>query len=321
MCQVLAVPTGRFAPSPTGPLHLGNLRTALVAWLFARQDDSPLYLRFDDLDADAVRAEHYEAQAADLAALGLVWDGEPVRQRDRVDRYREVLDAFAGTDLVYSCYCSRREVREAAQAPNRPYGGHRYPGTCRELTAAERAEREARGRPPALRVRAEGTSVEFVDAIAGPARFDLDDFVIRRNDGTPAYHLVTVVDDADMGVELVVRADDLLDSTSRQLHLADLTADKIGSARPDHAHVPLVLGADGARLAKRHGAVALSDRVALGQTPADVLSFLAASLGLCEPGEPTTPAALLDRFDPTALPTEPLVLDSSTDQKMSSDSV
>ncbi len=317
------MPTGRFAPSPTGRLHLGNLRTALVAWLFARHDGARLLLRFDDLGSAAVRPEHYETQEADLAALGLDWDGRPIRQSDRLDRYGEVVAALAGTDLVYPCYCSRREIREAAQAPNRPLAGHGYPGTCRHLTAGQRADREAAGREPALRLRAAGISVAFVDLVAGPVGYELDDFVIRRNDGTPAYHVVTIVDDADFGVELVVRGDDLLDSTSRQLHLADLlagvgagvgagagaSAAAGGRATVAHAHVPLVLGPDGERLAKRHGAVSLADRVALGETPDQVLTFLAASLGLCEPGEPVTPAVLLDRFDPSSLPTEPLVLD------------
>lgn len=292
-----------------------------MAWLFARSDGAHLHLRFDDLDTAAVRPEHYVTQADDLLALGLGWDDEPIRQSDRTDRYADALAGLSSAELLYPCYCSRREIREAAQAPNRPFAGRSYPGTCRELTVEQRAEREASGRPPALRVRAEGLTVGFVDLVVGPASFELDDFVVRRNDGTPAYHLVTTVDDVDLGIEVVVRADDLLDSTSRQLHLASLlTATTDGADRADgakdaatieHAHVPLVLGSDGQRLAKRHGAVTLADRIALGESPEQVLSFLAASLGLCEPGEPTTPEALLDRFDPARLPTEPFTLDES----------
>lgn len=299
------MPSGRFAPTPSGPLHVGNLRTALVAWLFARSDASPLWLRFDDLDAEAVRPEHYRGQADDLAALGLTWDGEPVRQSDRLTLYREALAELEAAGAVYPCFCSRREIREAAQAPNSPMAGHGYPGTCRELTPAEQARRRAAGRTPALRLRAAGTVVTFVDRLAGPQHHELDDFVVVRNDGTPAYHLVNVVDDAALAIELVVRGDDLLPSAARQLHLAR----RLGRPGPPQAHVPLVLAPGGERLAKRHGAVGLADRAAAGEGPARVLSFLAASLGLAEPGEPVTPADLVPRFRPDALPREPFTLD------------
>lgn len=299
------MPSGRFAPTPSGSLHVGNLRTALVAWLFARSDASPLWLRFDDLDAEAVRPRYYRSQADDLVALGLGWDGEPVRQSERLPRYRAALAELEASGLGYPCFCSRREIREAAQAPNSPLAGHGYPGTCRDLTPAERARRRAAGRTPALRVRAAGTVVTFDDRLAGPQHHEIDDFVVMRNDGTPAYHLVNVVDDDALEIELVVRGDDLLPSAARQLFLARL----LGRAQPAQAHVPLVLAPDGARLAKRHGAVGLTERMAGGETPADVLSFLAASLGLAEPGQPVTPAELVPRFRPEALPREPFVLD------------
>lgn len=299
------MPSGRFAPTPSGPLHVGNLRTALVAWLFARSDDSPLWLRFDDLDGDAVRPEHYRSQAADLAALGLTWDGEPVRQSDRLALYRAALAGLEAAGAVYPCFCSRREIRDAAQAPNSPLAGHGYPGTCRALTPAEQARRRAAGRTPALRLRAAGAVVTFDDRLAGPQRHELDDFVVMRNDGTPAYHLVNVVDDHELGIELVVRGDDLLPSAARQLLLARL----LGHPEPPQAHVPLVLSPGGERLAKRHGAVGLADRAAVGEPPTAVLSFLAVSLGLAEPGEPVTPADLLPRFRPDALPRKPFVLD------------
>ncbi|MEZ5411338.1 MAG: tRNA glutamyl-Q(34) synthetase GluQRS [Acidimicrobiales bacterium] len=298
------MPSGRFAPTPSGPLHVGNLRTALVAWLFARTDASPLWLRFDDLDAEAVRPEHYRSQADDLAALGLGWDGEPVRQSERLPRYRAALAELEAAGVVYPCFCSRREIREAAQAPNSPLSGHGYPGTCRDLAPAERARRRAAGRTPALRLRAEGAVITFDDRLAGPQRHRLDDFVVMRNDGTPAYHLVNVVDDHEMGIDLVVRGDDLLPSAARQLFLARL----LERPEPAQAHVPLVLSPGGERLAKRHGAVGLADRAARGEAPERVLSFLAASLGLAEPGEPVTPDQLVARFDPAALPREPFVL-------------
>jgi len=299
------MPSGRFAPTPSGPLHVGNLRTALLAWLFARSDGSTLWLRFDDLDAEAVRPEHYRSQADDLAALGLTWDREPVRQSERLPLYRAALAELEATGAVYPCFCSRREIREAAQAPNSPLAGHGYPGTCRDLAPAEQTRRRAAGRTPALRLRAAGIVVAFDDRLAGPQRHELDDFVVMRNDGTPAYHLVNVVDDHELGIELVVRGDDLLPSAARQLLLARF----LGRPEPAQAHVPLVLSPGGERLAKRHGAVGLADRAAAGESPAQVLSFLAASLGLAEPGEPVTPAQLVPRFRPDALPREPFVLD------------
>jgi glutamyl-tRNA synthetase len=288
------MPSGRYAPSPSGRLHLGNLRTALVAWLYARHDDSAFHLRFDDLDSASVRPRHYQTQSDDLQTVGLDWDGPAVRQSNRLAGYREAMARLVDSDLLYPCFCSRREIRQAALAPNRPLAGHAYPGTCRDLGRQARAQREQGGRRPALRIRTEGETVAFNDLIAGPVSFEIDDFVVERNDGTPAYHLVTVVDDDLLDVDVVVRADDLLDSTSRQLHLARM----LGMAERTHAHVGLVLSPDGERLAKRHGAVTLDDRTRRGQQPAQVLSMLAASLGLSEPGEVVTPIELLDRFDP-----------------------
>jgi glutamyl-tRNA synthetase len=264
---------GRFAPSPTGTLHLGNLRTALMAWLSARSAGSRFLMRVEDLDTGRSRPHFEREQLADLAAIGLDWDGEVVRQSERGALYDE---AIAKLD-VYPCYCTRREIAEAASAPHGPIGA--YPGTCRELTSVQRSERERAGRPPALRLRADGATVRFTDRVLGEQEGVVDDFVIRRNDGAVAYNLAVVVDDAAQGVEEVVRGADLLDSTPRQLHLARL----LGAPEPAHAHVPLMLGPDGARLAKRHGAVTLADRVRLGESPADVRAALLRSVGL--PGD------------------------------------
>jgi len=302
------VPDGRFAPSPTGPLHLGNLRTALLAWLFARSDGSRYLLRIEDLDAVATREEHVTSAVADLAALGLDHDGPVLRQSDRRARHDAAVEQLVAAGLTYPCYCTRREilaeVEASVSAPHGPLPAGAYPGTCRDLTAAERAEREAAGRRPSLRLRAAGEVVSFVDRVAGEVMGAVDDFVVRRADGAPAYNLVVVVDDHDDGVEEVVRGDDLLDTTPRQILVARL----LGLRVPTHAHVPLVLGPDGERLAKRHGSVTLSDQAALGRPPAVVLSWFGASLGLCEPGEPVTAEQLLDRFDPEALAREPWVL-------------
>lgn len=299
-----AVPDGRFAPSPTGDLHLGNLRTALLAWLFARAEGGRFLVRMEDLDAGAVRPEYETRQLADLAALGLDWDGEVVRQSARRAHYDAAIAALEAAGLTYPCFCTRREIQQAASAPHELLPDGAYPGTCRDLTADEQAARAASGRPPALRLRAEGARVAFVDRLCGPYEGVVDDLVIRRNDGTPAYNLAVVVDDVAQGIGEVVRGDDLLSSTPRQLHLATL----LGLDPPGYAHVPLVLAPDGERLAKRHGAVTLADRAARGEDPARVCGVLAASLGLAEHGEPVRPGDLLDRFDPARLSRAPWVL-------------
>lgn len=210
---------GRFAPSPTGPLHLGNLRTALLAWLFARSTGARFLVRVEDLDRSRVRPGIEEGQLADLAALGLDWDGEVVRQSARRELYEEAIARLDTEGLLYPCYCTRAEVRASVSAPHGIAASDRYPGTCRELSKAEGAEKEASGRPPALRVRAEGAEAAFEDRLLGHREGGVDDFVVRRNDGAPAYQLAVVVDDADQGVEEVVRGADLVDSTPRQLLL------------------------------------------------------------------------------------------------------
>jgi len=251
-----------------------------------------------------VRPGIAEAQIADLAALGLDWDGPVVRQSERLELYRAAIARLDGAGLLYPCYCTRAEIREAASAPHGPPADGTYPGTCRHLDAAARAERERASRPPALRLRAAGTVVAFSDRLLGARRDAVDDLVVRRNDGAPAYNLAVVVDDAAQRVREVVRGADLLETTARQLHLGAL----LGLPAPSHAHVPLVLGPDGARLAKRHGAVTLADRAARGESPLDVRALLAGSVGLAAPGERPSLDELLERFDPSAIPSEPSVL-------------
>jgi glutamyl-tRNA synthetase len=296
------MPRGRFAPSPSGPLHIGNLRTALLAWLFARSEGAELLLRIEDIDRERSRPEHERGQLADLRALGLDWDGEPVRQSARTELYRDALAVLEAEGLVYPCWCTRNEIRAAAEAPHGPLPEGAYPGTCRGLGEAERAQREREaGRPPSLRLDARGGRLAFEDRLHGHVEGVVDDLVLWRWDDTPAYNLAVVVDDAAQGVGEVVRGDDLVDSTPRQVLLQRL----LGLPTPAYAHVPLVLGPDGGRLAKRGGAVTLAERAALGEGPADVLAWMAVSLGLAEPGEPVDPADLLERFDPARLPREP----------------
>ena len=246
-----------------------------------------------------------EAQLSDLRALGLDWDGPVLRQSERMEPYVEAIAGLDADGLLYPCYCTRAEIRAAASAPHGISAADSYPGTCRELSRTERAEREATGRPPALRVRSEDACVGFEDRLLGRFEEEVDDFVVRRNDGTPAYQLAVVVDDAAQGIGEVVRGADLVDSTPRQILLARL----LGLHEPAYAHVPLVLGPDGRRLAKRHGAVTLSDR---GEGPEEVRAWMVRSLGLAEAGEMPTADELLARFDPDLLPREPTVWSPDT---------
>lgn len=293
---------GRFAPSPTGPLHLGNLRTALVAWLSARQHDGEFLVRVEDLDRVTSSPAHERSQLADLAALGLDHDGAVVRQSERFELYRGAVAELDRAGLVYPCFCTRREIREAASAPNdRLLPDGAYPGTCRTLSAADVRRYEREGRRPALRLRSDGEQYTIHDLAHGPSTGAVDDVVLQRNDGVPAYNLAVVVDDHLQQVTEVVRGDDLLSSTPRQVHLQRL----LGFDEPAYAHVPLVLGPDGQRLAKRHGAVTLAELTAQGVSPADVRSRLAASLGLCAESERPTLPDLVERFDVARLPREP----------------
>jgi glutamyl-tRNA synthetase len=281
---------GRFAPSPTGDLHVGNLRTALLAWLFARSAGARFLVRMEDLDAGRVRPGAAERQLEDLAALGLDWDGPVVRQSERLDRYAAAIAELEAAGHVYECFCTRAEIRAAASAPHGPHAEGAYPGTCLRLTGAERAARRAEGRPPALRVRAGAARIAFEDRVLGRREAVVDDFVVRRNDGAAAYNLAVVVDDAAQGIGEIVRGDDLAETTPRQVLLARL----LGLPEPAYAHVPLVLGPDGARLAKRHGAVTLREL-----DPADALRWMERSLGLPEAADPRE---LARAFDPAALP-------------------
>jgi len=287
---------GRYAPTPSGDLHLGNLRTALLAWLFARRTGRAFCLRIDDLDPD--RSRDPAGQLADLAALGLSHDGPIVRQSARTSSYAKVLDGLIEAGLVYECFCTRREIAEAPTAPHHPPGA--YPGTCRSLTRSEIEAKRVSGRTPALRLRATVSALTIEDELHGAYTGGVDDMVLRRSDGVHAYNLAVVVDDFDIGVDQVVRGDDLLPSTPRQAYLYDL----LGYPRPSYVHVPLVLNAQGQRLAKRDGPVTMRE---LGLPAHKVLAVLGASLGLCANDEQVDVGELLECFDPAKLPREPWV--------------
>ena len=319
--------TGRYAPSPSGDLHLGNLRTAILAWAMARRGGKPFYLRVEDLDR--VRPGAAERQIADLAALGLDWDASPgasaariegsestegkeagvLYQSTRLAAYEQAVQQLREAGLVYECYCTRREIQEASSAPHGAPGA--YPGTCRELTEAQRQERRTQ-RPPALRLRAECASYTVQDDFYGAYTGLVDDFVLVRNDGTYAYNLTSVVDDAFVGVEQIVRGDDLLPSAPRQSYLAQL----LGLTQPRYAHVPLALNEEGKRLAKRDGAVTLPQLREAGVEIPTILGWIAASIpvynadGSTHSADVPVPnaAAILERFDPARMATEPWVV-------------
>lgn len=275
---------GRFAPSPTGPLHVGNLRTALLSWLQARAVHGEWLVRMEDLDRVTSSPTHEASQLESLAALGLHSDLPVVRQSERFPLYFDAIATLQRLDRVYECFCSRREIREAAQAPHAdPVDGPEdaYPGTCRALSTKRLAELRASGRSPALRLRSEGERFVFDDLIAGRFEGATDDVVIRRNDGVPAYNLAVVVDDAAQGVTHVTRGGDLLGATPRQRLLQQL----LGVSEPRYAHVPLVVADDGTRLAKRHGAITLRELAELGISAAQVHSTLLESLGTSDKSE------------------------------------
>ena len=296
--------TGRWAPSPTGEFHVGNLRTALLAWLFARSGGAKLLWRFEDLDG-AVREDYYDHQLRDFERIGLNWDGEIFRQSERLHLYQDAIEDLKRQGLTYRCWCTRREIREAAVAPHSHLPEGAYSGKCRQLTARETSENERSGRNPAIRIVSESQLIKIDDRQLGSFEGSVDDFVLCRGDLTPSYNLAAVIDDADMGVTEVVRGDDLLPTTPRQIYLFDL----LGLEPPSYAHVPLVLTHAGDRLAKRDGAVTLDDRLALGESELDVLNYLLSSLELRNIGSLGELDQIARYFDPSALPTSPWIFD------------
>lgn len=277
---------GRFAPSPSADLHIGNLRTAALAWLFARSTGRRFLIRVEDLD-DRTFTEVASRQLADLAAIGVDADDPPEFQTAHTARYDTVIGDLRDRGLVYECYCSRKDILAAPRAPHAPEGA--YPGTCRD-----RVRPPEHDRPPALRLRSDNAPFTVVDLLHGEFTGVVDDFVLRRGDGVTAYNLAVVVDDAAGGIDQVVRGDDLLSSSPRQAYLARL----LGYPPVSYAHVPLVLNVEGKRLAKRDGAVTLAE---LGVDHA--LALIADSLGY----RARTLEGMLAEFDPAALPRQPWV--------------
>jgi len=295
---------GRYAPSPTGDLHLGNLRTALLAWLFARCSDGQFVLRIEDLDRPRVRPGASERMLFDLHWLGLDWDEgpdiggsyAPYIQSERQEIYTMHLQRLQDKGLIYPCYCSRAEIARAASAPH-GNEGPRYPGTCRYLTQAQRRQHEAQNRRPSMRFRVDDARiVSFTDLVIGPAEQQVQqtvgDFIVCRSDGIFAYQFAVVVDDALMHINQVVRGVDLLESTARQI----LLFEALGFEVPTFAHVPLLLDKHGKRFSKRLQSAGLEPLRMAGVTAIQVVGKMAAECGLVDRGEQLGTEELAQRY-------------------------
>lgn len=303
---------GRLAPSPTGRLHLGHARSFLLAWWSARSRGGAVRLRLEDLDAERVRPGMIEATIEDLCWLGLDWDGEPIVQSSRADAHAAAVSRLVDAGLVYPCVCTRRELAEAASAPNRGAAQEVYPGTCRGRYASLAEARAATGRDAALRFRTPPGPVTFTDRLHGPQSFDVaaevGDFPVARRDGALAYQLAVVVDDDADRVTDVVRGDDLLASTARQI----LLQRALTLPAPSWLHVPLVEDHSGRRLAKREDALSLASLRTSGVTPEAVVRWSLLTAGLPAPTGAATPHAALPLYTertldptPTRLPAPP----------------
>lgn len=285
---------GRFAPSPTGRMHAGNIFAALLTWLIVKSQHGSIVLRIEDLDAQRSKPEFIDHIQRDFEMLGLTWDEGPYFQHNREEAYRAAYELLWEKALLYPCFCTRADLH-AASAPHR---GDKavYPGTCRDLSEDER-RRKCESRSPAVRLIVPDDCLSLIDDIQGFYSQNLasecGDFLVRRSDGTFAYQLAVVVDDADQGITSVVRGTDLLSSTPQQMYLQDL----LGYSHPHYAHVPLIVAQDGRRLAKRNRDAALDALLARFGTPAGVIGHIAGLCGLTPSCEPVTPEELLQSFD------------------------
>ena len=304
--------TGRFAPSPSGRMHLGNAFSCLLAWLSARSAGGRIILRHEDLDPARCRREYADKIEEDLCWLGLDWDeggsrgGEGYYQSSRRELYRQFLEVLDEKGLIYPCFCTRADLH-AASAPHTSDGTPVYSGACRSLSPEQQRER-AKNRTPALRARVPDRALSFTDGLQGPCAVELardcGDPILRRSDGVHAYQLAVVVDDALMGVNQVVRGRDLLSSTPWQLWLQE----ELGFSHPAYYHVPLLLSGDGKRLSKRDGDMDLGAIRASGVSPERVIGRLAFAAGLIDREEPVTAAELISLFDWAKLRKEDIIV-------------
>ena len=298
---------GRFAPSPSGRMHLGNLWSCLLAWLSARSVGGGMVLRLEDLDPDRCKREYCDQVMRDLEWLGLDWDNQPVYQSERTELYAQAFAQLEQQGLVYPCYCNRAE-RLAASAPHRSDGIVIYGGRCRNLSREEQEELE-KTRRPAWRLRVPDEEYIFQDLLQGEYRENLErdcgDFILRRSDGVYAYQLAVVVDDALMGVNQVVRGQDLLDSTPRQNYIQNL----LGYPHPQYGHVPLLLAGDGRRLAKRDRDQELG-QLQQRYTAPELVGKLAHLAGLLDRPEAVTPRELVSLFSWDKVPQGDIKIDA-----------
>jgi glutamyl-tRNA synthetase len=289
-----------------------------VNWLLARQNRWSILLRIEDLDGPRIKPHADQQTLEDLQWLGLDWDRGPIYQSQRISNYREAINRLLADGKAYACVCSRRESQLAASAPHAEDGSSCYPGTCRGRFSSIEEAKSITGREPAIRFRVPDEVIGFTDEFAGDVQFDaanqLGDFVIAKADGTPAYQLAVVVDDAEMKVTDVVRGDDLLESTARQILL--YKALHLESRIPRYTHLPLILGPDGHRLAKRHGDSRLSHYRERGIGSGNILALLARWCGMGEISSGATAADLIGKFHLSRLPRAPITFNVSDESRL-----
>ncbi len=299
-------PVGRFAPTPSGRMHLGNIFSFLIAWLSVRSRDGSIVLRMEDLDTQRTNLENARILREDLLWLGLDWDVETTPQSQRSELYQEYFDRLLDMGLLYPCYCTRNQLH-SVNAPHLSDGTYIYPGTCRELTAAQQA---AFDRTPAWRVKVPDRQWVVKDLLQGRYEENLvrdcGDFVVRRSDGMFVYQLAVTVDDGLSGVTEVVRGSDLLSSAPRQMYLQEL----FGFPHPAYGHIPLLIAPDGRRLSKRDKDADIG-YLRSHCTPEKIIGMLACACGLMDSPEAIPPKELLGEFSWSKLKAEPIQLDTT----------
>ncbi len=307
----------RLAPSPTGALHLGNARTFLINWALARQNGWRIVLRIEDIDTPRTKPGADAEIIAILEWLGLNWDDGPYYQLQNLEPCRNALDTLIGKDLVYPCACTRKDIEQAGSAPHRDDHELRYPGTCRDRHI--KIDRHS-DQKSAWRLKVPDEDLTFIDEVRGVQTFNVQqqvgDFVVATKAGLPAYQLAVVVDDARQHINHIVRGDDLISSTARQLWLyrmLELEGDPQHHAIPRYWHLPLVCGPDGRRLAKRHGDTRIDQYRRRGVAPERIIGLIAYWSGAVPSRTDMTAKEFVSSFDITKLPMHPITY-SATDE-------